>query len=145
MRFQRLTHPGADAIIEASHASGRIFYVEVLQTSMSLTVGEIVEGTVTGITNFGAFVELPDGRTGLVHISEVADDYVESVRDYVQMNDKVKVKILSVDEPGNKIRLSIRQAQPDWDPSKSQRPRRRERRGSSSFEDMLQKFIKDSD
>src|SRR5690606_39739171 len=64
-----------------------------------------------------------------------ADDYVESVRDYVQMNDKVKVKILSVDEPGNKIRLSIRQAQPDWDPSKSQRPRRRERRGSSSFED----------
>lgn len=114
---------------------------------MSLTVGEIVEGTVTGITNFGAFVELPDGRTGLVHISEVADDYVENVRDYVQTNDKVKVKILSFDEPGKKIRLSIRQAQPGWDPSKSQRPRRggRDRRGGGSFEDMLQKFIKDSE
>ena len=111
---------------------------------MSFSVGEIVEGTVTGITSFGAFVELPDGRTGLVHISEVADTYVENVRDYVQMHEKVRVKILSFDPTGKKIGLSIRQAQPGFDPNRSQRPRRGERR-SNSFEDMLQKFIKDSD
>lgn len=113
---------------------------------MSLTVGDIVEGTVTGITSFGAFVELPDGRTGLVHISEVADTYVENVRDHVQMNDKVKVKILSFDASGKKIGLSIRQAQPGYTPSRAPRSRKGggERR-SGSFEDMLQKFIKDSD
>ncbi|HUX78855.1 MAG TPA: S1 RNA-binding domain-containing protein, partial [Alphaproteobacteria bacterium] len=59
---------------------------------MAIDVGSIVEGVVTGITNFGAFIELPDRVTGLVHISEVADAYVKDVRDYLKEQDHVKVK-----------------------------------------------------
>ena len=79
---------------------------------MTFEVGTIVEGKVTGITNFGAFVELPDGKTGLCHISEIADDYVKDVKDYLKDSQSVKVKIISVDEKG-KISLSIRQADPN--------------------------------
>ena len=74
---------------------------------MALEVGAIVEGVVTGVTNFGAFVMLPDGRTGLVHISEIADEYVKDINDYVKKNDTVKVKILSMDDSG-RIGLSIK-------------------------------------
>ena len=78
---------------------------------MALEVGNIVEGTITGIAKFGAFVELPDNKVGLVHISEVADEYVSDVNDYLKVKDKVKVKVLTIDERG-KIALSIKQAQP---------------------------------
>jgi S1 RNA binding domain protein len=101
---------------------------------MSLAVGQIVEGKVTGITNFGAFVELPNGQTGLVHISEVAEEYVKDVNHFLKQGDLVKVKVLALDK--GKIGLSIRQAQP--------RPERN-RQNSMSFEDKLAKFIKDSD
>lgn len=111
---------------------------------MALSVGEVVEGKVAGITHFGAFVELPDGRTGLVHISEVADSFVEDVKEYVKINDMVKVKILSFDDEGRKIGLSIRQAQPGYKPSKGGGGRRGRAR-SDTFEDKLAKFIKDSD
>ncbi|WP_053959562.1 S1 RNA-binding domain-containing protein [Sulfobacillus thermosulfidooxidans] len=113
-----------------------------------LEVGQIVEGTVSGIAPFGAFVVLPTGKTGLVHISEVADAYVKDIKDYLKESDKVTVKVLSMD-PSGKIALSIRQAQP-----KAQRetpsPRdagHRERRASSqtSFEDKMQRFMKDSE
>ena len=99
---------------------------------MSFAVGQVVEGKVTGITNFGAFVELTPGTTGLVHISEVADVYVKDIKDFVQLNDQVKVKILSMQN--GKIGLSIRQAQPK--PS---------RQNQQTFEDKLAKFMKDSD
>lgn len=103
---------------------------------MSIEVGSIVEGIVTGITNFGAFVELPGGVTGLVHISEVADAYVKDVRDYLKDREKVKVKVINMDK--GKIGLSIKQANPS--------PRRHEQRVSSiSFEDRLAKFLKESD
>lgn len=101
---------------------------------MSLAVGQIVEGKVTGITNFGAFVELPNGQTGLVHISEVAEEYVKDVNHFLKQGDLVKVKVLALDK--GKIGLSIRQAHP--------RPERN-RQNSMSFEDKLAKFIKDSD
>ena len=63
---------------------------------MSIEVGAVVEGTVTGITNFGAFIELPGGKVGLVHISEVADVYVRDVKDFLKERDKVQVKVLSL-------------------------------------------------
>ena len=63
---------------------------------MSLEVGAIVEGEVTGITNFGAFVQLPEGKVGLIHISEVSNVYVKDVHDFLKEHDKVKVKVLSV-------------------------------------------------
>ncbi len=133
---------------------------------MSLEVGAIVEGEVTGITNFGAFVQLPEGKVGLIHISEVSNVYVKDVHDFLKEHDKVKVKVLSIDARG-KIGLSIKQlmpppeapAKPQFKPqSKPQRPQNenRERRGGMrqqtarpvpalSFEDKLSKFLKDSD
>lgn len=103
---------------------------------MSLAVGSIVEGTVTGITHFGAFILLPTGETGLVHISEVADSYVKDIREHLQENDKVRVKVLSY-EAKNRIGLSIKQAL---------RPtERRPQQSRHSFEDKLARFIKDSD
>ena len=77
---------------------------------MAIEVGSVVEGVVTGITNFGAFVELPEGKTGLIHISEVADVYVSDVHDFLKEHDKVKVKVLTVDDRG-KIGLSIKALQ----------------------------------
>ena len=65
---------------------------------LAIEVGSVVEGVVTGITNFGAFVELPEGKTGLIHISEVADVYVSDVHDFLKEHDKVKVKVLTVDD-----------------------------------------------
>ena len=120
---------------------------------MSIEVGSVVEGVVTGITNFGAFVELPGGKVGLIHISEVADVYVRDVKDFLKERDTVKVKVLSIDERG-KIGLSIKQLQP---PSPSPIPspiprrapindnRRYGKVNAPSFEDKLTKFLKDSD
>lgn len=119
---------------------------------MQLEVGAILEGKVTGITKFGVFVELPGGKTGLVHISEVAPVFVKEIRDYVKEEQKVKVKVLSIGDSG-KISLSMKKAEEkklekrkpirhsniDWQGfSKS-------RNEPSSFEDMMSKFKKTSD
>ncbi len=129
---------------------------------MSLEVGMIVEGKVTGITKFGAFVDLEEGKTGMVHISEVAPTYVNDIKDFLSEGQTVKVKILTIGEDG-KISLSIKKAMPqqrkpanhqnrnntspkqtssrpgnfEWQASKKNEP--------SSFEDMLSKFKQASD
>lgn len=128
---------------------------------MAIEVGSVLEGTVTGITKFGAFVDLGEKKVGLVHISEVANEYVKDVNDFLKVQDTVKVKVLTVDDKG-KIGLSIKQAQPkpveenrEMRPRKEFKPRQsfdRNRRDSfqhssaaMSFEDRLSKFLKDSD
>ena len=98
---------------------------------MSISKGQILEGTVTGITKFGAFIQLSTGQTGLVHISEVADTYVKDVNDFLKDKDQVKVKVINVDDNG-KIGLSIRQAKEKPKPT-------------VNFEDQIAKFMKDSD
>lgn len=110
---------------------------------MSLEVGSIVEGKVTGITNFGAFVELSTGQTGLVHISEVADAYVKDIKDYIKEHDIVRVKIINIRD--GKIGLSIKQADPSYRPEESRRRGGMRGRGSRSFEDKLSRFMKESD
>ncbi|GIP24823.1 MULTISPECIES: S1 domain-containing RNA-binding protein [Paenibacillus] len=75
---------------------------------MAIEVGTKLEGKVTGITHFGAFVDLSGGVTGLVHISEIADNYVKDVNDHLKINDVVTVKVINVDKDG-KIGLSIKQ------------------------------------
>lgn len=75
---------------------------------MPAKVGSVIEGVVTGITNFGAFIQLPEGETGLVHISEVARFYVKDIREFLKEKDKVNVKVISID-PQGKIGLSIKQ------------------------------------
>lgn len=94
---------------------------------------------MTGITRFGAFVQLPGGVTGLVHISEIADTFVRDVRDYLQEKDKVRVKVIHIDEKG-KIGLSIKQADPSYDAHRRQR-----QRPTLSFEEKLAHFMKDSE
>lgn len=111
---------------------------------MPVSVGEIVEGTVTGITNFGAFIQLPEGKSGLVHISEVSHDYVEKVSDYLKKDQKIKVKVLSISADG-KISLSVRQAKPKTSkPVEIDWSRQEDRTRSMSFEDMLNSYLKDS-
>ena len=78
---------------------------------MELGVGAIVDGKVTGITKFGAFVALPEGKSGLVHISEIAYSYVNEVSDHLREGQEVKVKIISIDQ-ANRINLSIKQVEP---------------------------------
>lgn len=130
---------------------------------MQLEVGSIVEGKVTGITKFGAFVELSGGKTGMVHISEVATAYVKEISDHLTQNQMVKVKILGVSEDG-KISLSIKRCMEADGQAPQPAPRRvqgarenrpRENRGwqpkkvqsveNMSFEDMLSKFKQTSD
>lgn len=108
---------------------------------MPVEQGSILEGVVTGITNFGAFIELPGGETGLVHISEIAAVYVKDINEFLKLNDKVKVKVISVD-PRGKIGLSIKQANPSA-PSGGRSNHRR--KFDLSFEDKLAKFMKESD
>ena len=115
---------------------------------MSLEVGSIVEGIVTGITDFGAFVEVEKGRTGLVHISEVAEDYVKDIKNYLKRGQKIKVKVLNIDKDG-KISLSIKQA--GLPKKKTVKPREvnwekeLETPSPTNFEDKMSKFLKDSE
>lgn len=81
---------------------------------MEIGVGSVLEGKVTGITKFGAFVSLGGDKSGLVHISEIADTYVNEVSEHLEKGQTVKVKVLSIDENG-RINLSIRRAQNDRD------------------------------
>ena len=122
---------------------------------MALEPGTIIEGKVTGVTQFGAFISFDDGKTGLVHISEIAPEYVKNIRDHVKENDVVKAKILSIDDAG-KISLSIKQAifedraKAKKAPKKPQTPKRPDNFDWSkkdkpqTFEDMMAKFKQDS-
>ena len=114
---------------------------------MQVEVGAVVEGTVTGITKFGAFVSLPDGRSGLVHISEIANTYVNDVNEFLKLGDKVKVRVLAV-TPDGKINLSIKKAEPA--PERPNRPAQPAGQvsgpsGDAAFEDRLKQFMQESD
>lgn len=113
---------------------------------MTLMAGNILEGTVVNITNFGAFVEV-DGQTGLVHISEVADTFVKDIREHLKEQDKVKVKVISIDDKG-KISLSIKQA--NMNKRKSAKPAEidwsdKSKKSAANFDDLMEKFLKDSE
>lgn len=134
---------------------------------MDLEAGMVLEGKVTGITKFGAFVDLEDGKTGMVHISEVAPTFVNDINDYLKEGQTVKVKVLSVGE-GGKISLSIKKAMSaSENGGKSQNNNRQQNRSSqppyrsskpntsyewqpkrsepTDFEDMMSKFKQSSE
>jgi len=106
---------------------------------MGIKPGDILQGKVTGITKFGAFVELESGITGLVHISEVANSYVKEISDFFKVNDEVTVKVVNIGDNG-KIGLSIKQAQIAPPPPPLPLPFDE----VLPFEDKLAKFMKDS-
>lgn len=87
---------------------------------MEFEVGSIVTGKVTGITKFGAFVALAPGKSGLVHISEVANSYVSDINEFLAVGQEVSVKIINIDQNG-RLNLSIKQTQPA--PQRPARPR----------------------
>ena len=125
---------------------------------MEFGVGSILEGKVTGITKFGAFVSLPEGKSGLVHISEIAYSYVNDVKDHLKEGQEVKVKVIGIDENG-RINLSIKKAMdPPPRPAGQGRPGGRPGghsgggfRGKpapaepTTFEDRLKQFMASSD
>ena len=117
---------------------------------MALDVGKVMEGTIKSIAPFGAFVDLGDGITGLVHISEVDSNYVKDINEHLTVGQEVKVKVLSVDEKG-KINLSIKKAtagerKPQAKPSFRQvESWEKPQAAPMNFEDMLSKFKQESD
>jgi len=106
---------------------------------MTAKDGGLVEGTVVRLASYGAFVELPSGEAGLVHVSEVADSYVSDVGEHVRVGDKVTVRVLGVDEKG-RYKLSLKRARPDWEGG---RPRGGGA-SSESFEEKMKRFMKES-
>jgi len=119
---------------------------------MQLEVGQIVEGKITKITNFGAFISLPENKSGLVHISEVANTYVNDINNHVAEGDDVKVKIIGIAVDG-KINLSIKKAEerPPAQFVRAPSPRPIQRATApaipteQSFEDKLKQFMHDAD
>ncbi len=127
---------------------------------MSIEVGSKLQGKVTGITKFGAFVELPEGITGLVHISEVADNYVKDINEHLKVGDQVEVKVINVEKDG-KIGLSIKKAKDRPEQTQQARPQRQGRGDNRSrdnfrsrdnnrapketFEQKMARFLKDSE
>ncbi len=118
---------------------------------MELTVGAIIEGKVTGITKFGAFVSLGEGKSGLVHISEISDSFVTDVSQFVSVGDTVRVRILAIDADG-KIRLSIKKAVEAPAPSPRPvaprpavpSPAPSSPTGGTTLDDMLKRFMSES-
>lgn len=138
---------------------------------MAIEIGSEVQGTVTNVTHFGAFVEFGDNQTGLVHISEIANHFVKEINDEVKRGDSVSVKILKVEDNGN-VALSIKQATPSpetqaakqeasrpQEPVREERPEPRRRdpevsraprpsyqsKRSNGFDDLMSDFMKNSE
>ncbi len=127
-----------------------------------LEVGAIVEGKITGLTAFGAFVSLPDGKSGMVHISEVSNSFVKDIKEHLKEGQQVKVKVVNI-TPEGKISLSIKKAEepaprdtsaPAYKKKNTDRPRqanvwqgqqKQQPQGSMSFEDMMARFKQVSD
>lgn len=126
---------------------------------MQLKIGDIVEGKITSVTSFGAFADIGDGLSGMVHISEISRNFVNDIHDFVKVGDTAKMKVISVAEDG-KIALSIRKALPENNEvQKERKPRapkvpskpdksfvwESESSAPSSFEEMMSKFKQRSD
>ncbi|MGN0576345.1 MAG: S1 RNA-binding domain-containing protein [Ruminococcus sp.] len=131
---------------------------------MQLEIGKIYEGKVKGITQYGAFVDIDGGGTGMVHISEIANTYVSEIRDHLTENQQVKVKVIGINEAG-KVSLSIKKAVENPQPQGQNQNRNNNRRRNDaqrskpnvwepkktvpmselSFEDMLTRFKQNSE
>ena len=118
---------------------------------MQFEIGTIVDGKVVSVKKFGAFVELPDGTSGMVHISEVSNQYIEDIETHLQTGQEVKVKILSVN-PEGKIALSIKKALPEGTamPKREHKPKTWQPRATvpqseMTFEEMMGKFKQHSE
>lgn len=87
---------------------------------MQLEIGKVYNGKVKGITQYGAFVDIEGGGTGMVHISEIANTYVNDIREHLAEEQEVKVKVIGINEAG-KVSLSIKKASENGDAQPRQR------------------------
>ena len=106
-------------------------------------VGSVVGGKVTGISKFGAFVQIEGGKSGMVHISEISNSYVSDINEFLKDGQEVRVKIIGIDEKG-RINLSIKKAQPRPAEPVREVPERTDPK-TLSFEEMMSKFKQESD
>ena len=116
---------------------------------MAIEVGQTVRGKVSGLANFGAFIDLEDNKTGLVHISEVSDKYIKDISDELEEGQEVDVKVLSIADDG-KFGLSIRKTkqaqQASDDKPKVEKPKKEApKQKSQDFDSMMNSFLKDSE
>lgn len=112
---------------------------------MSIEIGSEVEGKITGITNFGAFVELPEGKVGLVHISQISDSYVTDISKHLKVGDIVKVRVLGETKEG-KYDLSIKQVgKPSWQYKPKKAKAEEKDISPGSFEEKITNFLKQSE
>ncbi len=125
---------------------------------MQLEIGKIYTGKVKGITQYGAFVDIDGGGSGMVHISEIANTFVNEIRDHLTENQEVKVKVIGINEAG-KVSLSIKKAVPNPEPQQKPKRQNDNRRGKPniyepkksvpqsemSFEDMISHFKQSSE
>lgn len=123
-----------------------------------IKVGDVLDGKVTGLTNFGAFVSLPENKTGMVHISEVASSFVSNISDFLKEGQEVRVKVIEINDAG-KIGLSIKQVEKSGEGDSAQKAEKKPRNsapnvwkgapekeeGPQTFEDMMLKFKQRSD
>lgn len=112
------------------------------QATSSLNEGDVIEGEVKSLTNFGAFVEVADGIQGLVHVSEISNKHVDKPSDVLTVGQKVKVKVLNIDPSERRISLSIKQADPENASSSNDRPRARR---SSNNDSVARKYMNNDD
>jgi len=121
---------------------------------MDLTVGTVLEGKVKSITNFGAFISLPENKTGLVHISEVSNTYVSDIRQHLTEEQEVKVMVIGTEN--NKINLSIKRLEARQEPRQARPSQPRPARTAPTpppapktadqlFEEKLKQFMSESD
>ncbi|NLM60996.1 MAG: S1 RNA-binding domain-containing protein [Clostridiales bacterium] len=110
---------------------------------MELGIGTVLEGKVTGITKYGAFVSLPEGKSGMVHISEIAHAYVSDIRQHLTEGQLVKVKVIGIDESG-RINLSIKKTSVPPPPQPVAAAVKQPASDADSFEERLNKFLQES-
>ena len=124
---------------------------------MELKVGDVLEGKVTGVTKFGAFVDIGENKTGMVHISEVARSFVNDIAEHLKLGDTVKVKVMTIGDDG-KVSLSIKRAMEPPPRNAPRTPAAQPGRpdafqwnadtpdkSDASFEDMMNKFKQTSE
>ncbi|MDO4732802.1 MAG: S1 RNA-binding domain-containing protein [Bacillota bacterium] len=107
---------------------------------MEIKIDSVLPGKVSRIMPFGAFIDLGEGKSGLVHISEIADAFVKDVNDYISLGQEVQVRVLSIDQSG-KVSLSLKKP---LEEKAAPLPENKKESFDSSFEDKLARFMKDS-
>lgn len=120
--------------------------------SEKFTEGQVLQGKVTGVQPYGAFVALDDQVQGLVHISEITHGFVKDINDHIKVGDEVNVKILSIDEAKNKYSLSIRATEeaPKQKAPRANKPKQtyapqQEEQGFNTLKDKLEEWLKQSE